>query len=113
CRLLTRVALVATMSTAGCAAVLRSQGDTLPLDPSRGRHLLDSLRRAGFPVFYRPWWNWVERVSVIDMMPQPQSNETVNDAEPNLAVDLADPTHLVGSAFTSSPSGATNVAPVY
>ncbi len=111
CRILTRVALVEMLSTAALPALLRSQGDTLPLDPTPVR--LDSLRRVRYPLFYRPWWRWWERISVIDMMPQPQSNDVINDAEPNLAVDPADPTHLVGSAFTSSPSGAKNVAPVY
>src|SRR6266571_562973 len=110
-RLLTSVALMLMVGTAVFPPVVRSQGDTLPLDVSRVR--VDSLRLLGYPLFYRPWWRWWERISVIDMMPQPQSNETSNDAEPNLAVDPADPTHIVGSAFTVSPSGATSVAPVY
>lgn len=104
-----RVAVLAAFGAAALPAVLRAQGDSLPV-PAR---LVEAAHRLGYPLYYRLLWRWVERVRVIDMMPQPQSDETSHDGEPNLAVDPANPTHIVGSAFTVSPSGATNVAPVY
>jgi hypothetical protein len=49
---------------------------------------------------------------IVDMIPQSQSSETNQDSEPNLSVNPANPTQLVGTAFT--PAGALGAnAPVY
>lgn len=54
-----------------------------------------------------------ERITVVNMTNNAQSNETYRDAEPNIAVDPADPDHIVATAFTFNPTGATNLAPIY
>jgi hypothetical protein len=48
------------------------------------------------------------QVTVIDMIPVTQSQETVRDSEPNLAIDPAQPLRMVGSAFTDDPGGTRN-----
>jgi hypothetical protein len=53
------------------------------------------------------------KVRVINMIPNVQSNETGQDSEPNIAVNPADVNRMVGSAFTSNPTGAVNRAPVF
>src|SRR5947209_6743957 len=45
------------------------------------------------------------QVTVIDMIPVTRSGELDRDAEPNLAVDPANPQNMVASAFTSDPGG--------
>ena len=51
-------------------------------------------------------------VVVVNMIPNLFSGETNQDSEPNLAVDPADPRHIVASAFTPDPLGGAN-APVF
>ncbi len=52
------------------------------------------------------------QVRVVNMTPQARSNETNQDAEPNLAVNWANPFQLAASAFTPNPTGGLN-APIY
>ena len=54
-----------------------------------------------------------ERVRVINMIPNSLSGETGQDSEPNVAVNPANTYHIVGSAFTQNPSGATDRAPIF
>lgn len=56
---------------------------------------------------------WSSDVTVINMMPNTQSNETNQDSEPNIAVNPANVSRMVGSAFTPNPSGTTTSAPIY
>jgi hypothetical protein len=53
------------------------------------------------------------QVTVVNMIPFAQSNETGQDSEPNLTVDPSDPRLIAGSAFTKNPTGATASAPIY
>ena len=54
------------------------------------------------------------QITVVNMIPNTQSNETNQDSEPNLAVDPANPTRIVGSAFTPSTGFCpSNLAPVF
>ncbi len=53
------------------------------------------------------------KVRVINMIPNAQSNEIGQDSEPNIAVNPSDVNRMVGSAFTSNPTGATNRAPIF
>jgi hypothetical protein len=46
------------------------------------------------------------QVTVVNMIPAAQSNETNRDSEPNLAVDPAQPLRIAGSAFTADPGGS-------
>ncbi len=108
-RLFSPAAALLMLSAAAGPLTLRAQGDSLRVSDRS----VAEARRLGYRLFVPLLWRWVERVTVIDMMPQPQSNETSHDGEPNLAVNPSAPTRIVGSAFTSSPSGATNLAPVY
>ncbi len=45
------------------------------------------------------------QVKVVNMVPASTSGETNRDAEPNLAIDPANPLLLAGSAFTPDPNG--------
>ena len=54
-----------------------------------------------------------ETIKVVNMTNNAQSNETYRDAEPNIAVDPENPDHIVATAFTYNPTGATNLAPIY
>ncbi|MEZ4811124.1 MAG: hypothetical protein R2819_12255 [Allomuricauda sp.] len=56
---------------------------------------------------------WGTKVTVINMIPNLQSNETNQDSEPNIAVNPANTSRIVGSAFTPNPSGSTATAPIY
>jgi len=56
---------------------------------------------------------FVERIRVVNMIPNAQSDETGQDSEPNLAVDPTNTLLIVGSAFTSNQTGAMNSAPVF
>jgi hypothetical protein len=51
-------------------------------------------------------------IRIVNMMPRSLSGERSQDSEPNLAVDPADPTNLVATAFTGPPLGGT-LAPIY
>jgi hypothetical protein len=51
------------------------------------------------------------KVIVVNMIPRDQSDETNNDAEPNLAVNPANPMLIAGSAFTPNRLGGD--APIY
>ncbi len=51
-------------------------------------------------------------VLVVNMIPRSLSNETNQDSEPFLAVNLADPEQIAASAFTPDPMGGPN-APIY
>ncbi|MBV9547109.1 MAG: hypothetical protein JOY61_22295 [Chloroflexi bacterium] len=51
-------------------------------------------------------------VLVVNMIPASLSGETNQDSEPNIAVNPADPTMIVGTAFTPAPSSTGN-APIY
>lgn len=52
------------------------------------------------------------RVTVVNMIPQNSSGEVAHDGEPNIAVNPADPSHIVASAFTPHPT-LLNRAPVF
>jgi hypothetical protein len=51
-------------------------------------------------------------IHLVNMVPGSMSAETNQDSEPNIAVDPANPNHIVATAFTPAPGGAGN-APVY
>jgi hypothetical protein len=53
------------------------------------------------------------QVTVVNMIPNAQSNETRQDSEPNLSVNPANPAQIAGSAFTVNPTGAVNTAPIF
>jgi hypothetical protein len=53
------------------------------------------------------------QVTVVNMIPNAQSNETRQDSEPNLSVNPASPVQIAGSAFTVNPTGAVNTAPIF
>jgi len=89
--------------------VYSQQEPSLPeFNPKR----IEQLRLEGWPFHYDRIFG-VSRVSVINMIPNSQSNETNQDSEPNLAVDPTNTNRIVGSAFTLNPTGANNVAPVF
>jgi hypothetical protein len=44
------------------------------------------------------------KVKVVNMIPQSQSNETNDDSEANVAVDLANPQIVGGTVFTATPT---------
>ncbi|MFN8257806.1 MAG: hypothetical protein U0W24_19070 [Bacteroidales bacterium] len=50
---------------------------------------------------------------IVNMMPNLQSNDTANDAETNIAVNPANKSIIIGTAFTLNPTGSTNSAPIY
>lgn len=52
------------------------------------------------------------QVTVVNMIPKANSDEEHQDAEPNLAVNPANPKQIAGSAFTPDPSGGPN-APIF
>lgn len=52
------------------------------------------------------------KVTVVDMMPQQQSDESWQDSEPNLSVDPTNPQQIAGTAFTPCPVASPN-NPVY
>lgn len=52
------------------------------------------------------------QVRVVNMIPNARSNETVQDAEPNIAVNPSNPQQIAASAFTPNPTGGAN-APIY
>jgi hypothetical protein len=52
------------------------------------------------------------QVLVVNMTPNSQSNELGNDAEPNLAVNPANPSQIAATAFTPCPTAGSN-APIY
>jgi hypothetical protein len=54
-----------------------------------------------------------ERFRLIDIIPNSLSGEDDQDSEPNLAVNPANWSEVVASAFTADPTGATNVAPIF
>jgi hypothetical protein len=51
-------------------------------------------------------------IKVVNMIPASLSGETIQDSEPNLAVNPAKPTDMVGTAFTPAPMGGS-FAPIY
>ena len=51
-------------------------------------------------------------VRIVNMIPNALSGETNQDSEPNIAVNPARPTDIVGTAFTPAPLGAA-FAPIY
>ena len=51
-------------------------------------------------------------VSVVNMIPQTLSGESVTDSEPNLAVNPSNTQNIAASAFTPDPMGGVN-APIY
>jgi hypothetical protein len=50
-------------------------------------------------------------ILIVNMIPAAFSGETNQDSEPNIAVNPADPTLIVGTAFTPAPSGPNS--PIY
>ena len=58
---------------------------------------------------------WAQQVVVVNMIPNAQSNETAQDREPNLAIKSSNGFHMVGTAFTPNPMGATTPpsAPIF
>jgi hypothetical protein len=59
-----------------------------------------------------PAASW-SQVTVVNMIPNAQSNETGQDSEPNLSVNPGNPLQIAGSAFTKNPTGATTTAPIF
>lgn len=54
------------------------------------------------------------KVKLVNVIPATMSNETGSDSEPNIAVDPANPRHMVVSAFTPCPPLiSTTEAPIY
>lgn len=53
-----------------------------------------------------------QTVTLVDMIPRSLSGETVRDAEPSVAVDVANPQHIAVSAFTPDPLGS-NLGPLF
>jgi hypothetical protein len=53
-----------------------------------------------------------QHVTLVNVIPNARSNETVNDAEPNLAINPANLFEVAVSAFTPNPTGGAN-APIY
>jgi hypothetical protein len=53
------------------------------------------------------------QVTVVNMIPNAQSNETGQDGEPNLTVNPGNILQIAGSAFTRNPTGATTTAPIF
>ena len=51
-------------------------------------------------------------ITVVNMIPFSLSGESNQDSEPNLAVNPAKPTDMVGTAFTPAPAGGA-FAPIY
>jgi hypothetical protein len=80
--------------------------------PSEIERTVQILKESGRPLVYHKLFG-VERVTVVNMIPNAQSDETGQDSEPNLAVDPSDTNHIVGSAFTSNPSGSLTSAPIF
>lgn len=54
----------------------------------------------------------LSQIQVVNMIPAALSGETNQDSEPNLAVNLANPLQIAGSAFTPNPAGSGN-APIF
>jgi hypothetical protein len=50
-----------------------------------------------------------QQVTLINMIPNSLSGETNRDAEPNLAVNPANPNQIVASAFTPDPMGSSSL----
>lgn len=50
---------------------------------------------------------------IVNMVPNSESNETFFDSETNIAVDPADPSTIIGSAFTYNSTSSATTAPVY
>lgn len=73
---------------------------------------IQRLRDLGRPLIFHRIFG-IERINVINMIPNAQSNETGQDSEPNLAVNPSNTQLIVGSAFTRNPSGSTNFAPIF
>ncbi|HEX2645112.1 MAG TPA: sialidase family protein [Thermoanaerobaculia bacterium] len=53
------------------------------------------------------------QITVVNMIPNAQSNETRQDSEPNLAVNPTNTNNIAGSAFTANYTGATSTAPIF
>ncbi len=51
-------------------------------------------------------------INVINIVPNAQSNETIQDAEPSIAVNPSNTQQMAASAFTPNPLGGAN-APIY
>src|SRR6476646_6211331 len=51
-------------------------------------------------------------IHIVNMIPFSLSGESSQDSEPNLAVNPAKPTDMVGTAFTPAPMGGA-FAPIY
>ena len=54
-----------------------------------------------------------QTVTVVDLIPNTNSNEANDDSEPNLAVNPANPQQMAASAFTPDSSGAVNAQPIF
>jgi hypothetical protein len=58
----------------------------------------------------QPAWS---QISVVNMIPQTESNEEHQDSEPHLAVDKTDPSTMAATAFTPVLPGAGDLAPLF
>jgi hypothetical protein len=54
-----------------------------------------------------------QTVTVVNIIPQPNSPEANDDSEPNIAVNPANPSQIAATAFTPDSSGATNLVPIF
>ncbi|HEV8363779.1 MAG TPA: sialidase family protein [Gemmatimonadaceae bacterium] len=107
---------IAVLFAATCVAVSSGtpsralcQGDSIRID----RRLLDAAVRQGLTLRFDAFFSWIEKITVINMIPREQSTETVRDAETNLAVMPGNTSRMVGTAFTPNPTGSLTTAPVY
>ncbi len=53
------------------------------------------------------------QITVVDLMPKSLSGETEGDAEPNIAVNPANPLQIAASAFTREPMRRADRAPIF
>lgn len=102
------VLAVAVMIVVSAPSTMLSQQNMFRIQ----ERAVERLRLMGRSLIFTKLFG-IERVTVINMIPNSQSDETGQDSEPNLAVDPANTQHMVGSAFTSNPTGSTTSAPVF
>ncbi|MGQ1785087.1 hypothetical protein [Saccharicrinis sp. GN24d3] len=54
-----------------------------------------------------------QTIRVVNMVPNALSNESSQDSEPNIGINPNNPLQIIGTAFTSNPTGVNNTAPIY
>jgi len=66
--------------------------------------------QAGTPAVTGPC---TPQITVVDLIPKSLSGETEDDAEPNMAVNPANPLQVAASAFTREPMRRADRAPIF